>query len=391
MTYAAPTITSSGLTIPSYTDIRAQLIANAQSIFGSDIYLGTDSMDYQWISAVASIVYDSFLTSQMVYNARGITTAIGSNLDIMVKLNGLKRQAATYSTAYVTLTGNANATITNGIAGDANGYKWTLTTPVILSSSGTATALATCQTPGPITAPAGTITTILTPTLGWTSVTNAAAATAGSYAETDAVLKARQSVSTALPSRSIMDGIKSAIGAVSGVGRYVVYENDTNTTNVLGLPANSITPVVENGANSDIGNAIYLKKTPGCYTNGTTSVTVTGIDGNANTIRFYRPSYVDTDIVINVKQISGYTSTTTTNIQSAVANYISSLQIGATLYLSGIYGAALSANPIPANPTFSVTSVTQARHSGAQGTADLTAAFYEVFRGNTSYITVNVT
>lgn len=464
MTYTAPTITTAGLTIPSYNDILNNLIAKAQSLFGSDIYLGTDSMDYQYISAVASVIYDAFLTSQTVYNARGITTATGSNLDILVKLNGLKRNAASYSTATVTLTGTTGTVVTNGVVGDTNGNKWTLTTPITINAGGT-TALATCQTAGPITAAAGTITTILTPTLGWTSVTNASAATAGAYAETDAALRARQANTTALPAKSVMDGLRSAIGNLTGVGRYIVYENDTNATNSLGLPANSVTCVVENLSTtaSAIANVIYLKKTPGCYTNGTTSSTVTGLDGTSNTIRFYLPTYVDVDVTVNVHQLSNYTTATTTNIQTAVANYISSLAIGNTQYNSRLWSAALSADPIPTSPTYSITSITTARHLGstlssaltsgtaytslsvtalaqavssgasiiisngtntqtvtasaaaavgattisvnsftanaaystsstvslAQSTTDMTAQFYEVFRGNSTYITIN--
>lgn len=391
MAYFAPYIDASGIHIPSYTDIRDQLVADAKTIFGADIYLEIDSQDYQWISAVANIIYDSFLTSQAVYNSRGPSTAIGTGLDVIVKLNGIKRQPAVYSTCYVTLTGAAAATITNGIVGDVNGYKWSLTSPVILDGSGQATALATCQTSGPIAAGTGQINKIMTPTLGWTSVTNAAAATVGSNVESDASLRSRQAVSTAQPSRTVMEGVKGAVAAVSGVARFVVYENDTNVTDANGLPAHSITAVVEGGANADIGQAIFNKKGPGCYTNGTTSVTVTDKYGVPTTIRFYRPTYVDIDVVVNVKQLAGYTTDTTAAIKNAIAAYNNSLLIGDDLSISSLWGAALSANNVPTKPQFSITGLTAAKHGQTQGTADIVIAFNEVTRGNVAYITVNVT
>jgi uncharacterized phage protein gp47/JayE len=61
---------------------------------------------------------------------------------------------------------------------------------------------ATCANSGAVAALAGTITTINTPTRGWTSVTNPAAATVGAPAETDAELRIRQGQSVALPPSS---------------------------------------------------------------------------------------------------------------------------------------------------------------------------------------------
>ncbi|UUZ95978.1 baseplate J/gp47 family protein [Paenibacillus sp. P25] len=172
MTYFAPVITNTGMSIPSYVDIRDQLIADAQTIFGSDIYLEPNTQDYQWIATVATKLYDSFLTAQAVYNSRGPATAIGPGLDVIVGVNGIKRKAGTASTATVTLIGTPNTTITNGIVGDVNGNNWSITSPTTISSTGTVTALATCQTVGPITAGPGEINRIVTPTLGWTGVTN---------------------------------------------------------------------------------------------------------------------------------------------------------------------------------------------------------------------------
>lgn len=391
MAYFAPYIDASGFHMPTYADIRDQLIADAQRIFGTDIYLGIDSQDYEWISAVASIIYDSFLASQAAYNTRGPTTAIGSPLDIIVKLNGIRRLPAVRSTCYVTLTGNAGLTITQGVVGDANGNEWDLSSPIVLNNQGQATALATCRVPGPITAYPGELSRIVTPTYGWTSVTNTEPATIGAFAETDAELRARQAVSTAQPSRTVLEGVKGAIAAISGVGRFDVFENDTNQVDTRGLPPHSITAVVEGGADKDIGQAIFNKKGPGCYTNGTSSVIVTDMYGVSNTIRFYRPTYIDIDVVVNIKQLAGYTDQMTDAIKSAVADYCNSLLIGDSLPVSSLWGAALGANDVPSKPLFSITSLTAAKHGQAQGTADINVAFNEVTRGDVANVTVNVT
>lgn len=389
MPYFAPYIDAAGLHIPAYTDIRDQLIADAKRIFGQNIYLGEDSQDYQWISAVANIIYDSFLASQAAYNSRGPSTAIGSALDVIVKLNGIKRQPAVYSTCYVTLTGTPSAMITNGIVGDTNGYTWSLTSPIVLDAAGRGTALATCQSPGPIVARPGEIRKIVTPTYGWISVTNAEAGTIGTYAESDAQLRARQAVSSAQPSRTVLEGIKGAIAAVTGVTRFAVYENDQPTRTVF--PPHSITAVVEGGTDTDIAKAIFNKKTPGCYTNGTTSVSITDQYGVPVTIRFFRPTYVDIDVVVNVKQLPGYTNQTTEDMKNSIVSYINSLTIGDSLTVSSLWGAALTANATPNKPSFSITSLTAAKHGQAQGTADISIVYKEVTRGDISNVTVNVT
>jgi uncharacterized phage protein gp47/JayE len=390
MAYFAPTVTVTGLSIPTYNDIRDQLIADATAIFGSDVYLQPDSADYQWISSIADMIYDSFLCAQSAYNSRGPATAIGTGLDIIVGINGIRRQAAVPSTATMTVSGTAGTTITNGIVEDVNGNKWSLTSPTVIGVSGSATSVATCQTEGDVVAFAGEINKIITPTLGWASVTNPVDATIGSFPESDAELRARQAISTEQPSRTVLEGLEGALAALTSVTRFRVYENDTNVNDANGLPPHSITCVVEGGTNQDIANAIFTRKTPGAYTNGPVSVTVTDQYGVQSTIRFDRPTSIDIDVTVNVKQLQGYTTDTTTQIKEAVADFCNSLDIGTDLPISSLWGAALSVNDTPTNPVFSVTSITAARHSQTQGTSDIVIDYNEVSHGDIANIVVNI-
>jgi uncharacterized phage protein gp47/JayE len=391
MAYFAPYIDASGLHIPTYTDIRDDFINEAKSIFGNDIYLEPDSMDYQFISSVASKIYDSMLTNQLAYNSRGPATAIGTGLDIVVKINGMKRKSPTYSTCLVDLVGTPGAVILNGVAGDESGYDWDLPDSVTIGPGGTISVTATCQTSGPIAANPGSIINIVTPTQGWTSVNNSVAATVGLATETDSQLRARQSISTAQPSLTVLEGLKGAIAAIPDTTRLEVYENDTNAADSNGLPAHSITAVVEGGSDAEVAQAIFSKKSPGCYTNGTTTVNVTDNYGHVTPIRFYRPSYVDIDVTVNLVQQPGYTSQTTDDIKNYIAAYLNTIAIGDDLLVSSLWGIALQAMSNLAKPTFSITSITAGKHGMAQGTSPIATAFNEVLRGNVSYITVNVT
>jgi uncharacterized phage protein gp47/JayE len=400
LAYFQPYVDQSGLNLTTYVDIRDNLIAMCKNIFGQDLYLGEDTQDYQWIATVVEKIYDTLLASQLAYNNRGPATAVSTGLDGIVKINGIKRKEATYSTCPARITGNPGSIITGAIAVDKGNIKWDLPSSIIIPESGVVEGLIlTCELPGPIAASPGDIIQMFNPQYGWTGITNTDSAELGSYVETDAELRLRQQISTALPSLTVLDGIKGAIAGLTGVTRSEVYENDTNLVDSRGLPPHSITVVVEGGVDQEIGNAIYIKKTPGCYTNGTTEVQI--IDSNNNLMwdafnepvirRFYRPTYIDIDVTINVKALnSTYTTQNTADIKSTVELYLNSLKIGSDLSLSAIWGSALSSMSDLKNPAFSIVSVTAARHGQFQGTSDIDIAFNEVTRGNVNYITVNL-
>ncbi|MGG3884363.1 baseplate J/gp47 family protein [Brevibacillus panacihumi] len=389
MPYFSPYIDDTGYHMPTYQDIRDELVSQAKQIFGQDTYLDNDSQDYQMISVFSNMIYDAFLAGQAAYNSRGPATAVGAGLDVVVGINGIKRNKQTASTAKVTLSGTPGTVITKGIVSDTSGYKWSLLSPVSIGSSGTVSTIATCQTLGPIQAAPNTITNIETPTLGWTSITNPDTATPGTDMERDPQLRTKQAVSTANPSRTVLEGVKGSVANVSGVTRYEVYENDTGQTDSMGLPKHSITVVVEGGADQDIAKAIFKRKTPGCYTNGTTEVNVTDQYDQVTPIRFYRPSYVDIDVVVTVKKLVGYTDQTTIDIKDYIALYINNFFSLSVLPISSLWGAALQANRVPTNPYFSITGLTAAKSGNPQGTTDITLAFNEAARCAEGNVTIN--
>ncbi|NFK79009.1 hypothetical protein FDA95_10400 [Clostridium botulinum] len=390
MAYFSPFIDSSGFHMPTYIDIRDKLIEDAKAIFGQDIYLGEDSQDYQWISTVSEKIYDAFQIAQSVYNNRGPNVAIGSGLDSIVKINGIKRKPHTYSKCKVIASGVKNTNIKNGIALDKGNIKWNLPPNVTIPESGQIEVMSVCQIPGPIVANPGDITEIYNPTFGWNGVYNEESAELGSYIEDDPKLRKRQSQSTAQASSSILEGTRGAVAQVSKVRRSRVYENDTNQIDELGLPEHSITVVVEGGKDEEIANAIFIHKGPGCFTNGDITIKVTDEKKEVTPIRFFRPTYVDIEVAINIKPLSGYTTDTTESIKKNLQTYLNSMEIGANLSLSSLWGAALQAMPNLMDPMFSITGITAARVGEEQKPDDIELKFNEVCRGNINYITANI-
>jgi len=405
--YFAPYISEAGLHLPTFNDMLEKRIADAKSIFGQDIYLGNDSADYQLIAVETLALYDAMQAIQLAYNQASPVTAIGVGLSNLVQLNGITRTPATYSTCDVTLIGTSAAHIINGVVADVSGNLWNLPTPLQLQAAGSPlgeyyalTVTATCQTLGAITALAGDINVISTPTAGWTSVSNATAAIAGQAVETDSELRERQRISVALPSQTMLQGTVAAIAALLGVTRYKVYENPTNSTTYgfpgvpfEGSPEHSITAIVEGGDIADIADAIYYNRGLGCYTDGDVVTNITDPDsGEITPIRFYRPDYVNVYMEITIKMLSGWGTGDEDDIKEAVADYINTLEISEDLYLSSVICAAVDVNTNKAKPTFSVTQVLMGTDPASPplSATDITVGYKEVVLGSVDNITITL-
>ena len=337
----AVSVTPFGITAPAFDDILSSLKASFRLIYGEDAYLEADSQDGQLLAIFARALHDCNMATVAAYNSFSPQTAVGNGLSNVVKINHMQRLVATKSQINLTLVGQAGTTITNGIVGDDDGNRWFLPSVVTIPPAGTIIATAEAEALGAINAPIGSATRILTPTAGWQSVTNATAATPGQPVESDAALRARQEITPALNSYTVVSGLAAAIKALSGVTYGVIYENDTNTTDANGIPAHSIACVVKGGVASAIAQTIYERKGPGVGTHGTTTVTITDISGAARDIKFFIPSEVPIKVAVSLVPGVGYTTNTADAIKRAVVDFINGLDIGEDLVVSRLYGPAL--------------------------------------------------
>lgn len=334
------TVTAEGISAPDYQTILDTLTSYFQQIYGSDAYLDPDSKDGQMVAVVALAIHDANNTAIAVYNSFSPSTGFGAALSSNVKINGLARRSATNSTVDVVLTGTAGTTITNGSVKDENNVIWNLPPSVTIGMSDSVTVTATCASSGAVAAQAGSVSTINTPTRGWRAVTNPAPATVGSAAEKDSELRARQTISVANPSITPFEAVDGGLAAIGGVTRHKLYENDTGTTNSLGLPPHSIAAIVEGGDVTLIAQTIRGKKGQGVRTYGTTTITVPDKYGNPQDINFSRPVDVPVYASIRINVFAGYTSLIATQMQQAVADYINSLAIGDGVLISRVYSPA---------------------------------------------------
>jgi len=345
-------------------------------IYGADVVLDPSTQDGQWTTALAQMIYDTITQDAATFNSFSPVTAQGLGLSRVVKINGLSRGIPTNSTADLTIVGTAGTVISNGIAIDSLNQQWFLPASVTIPGPGTITVTATAQNAGNITADAATITTIYTPTLGWQSVNNVAAATPGAPVESDAALRIRQAQSTANPSLTVLEGTTGGVANLSGVTAVQAYENVTDATDGNGLPPHSISLIVAGGDDMAIANEIALHKTPGTNTYGTTSETVYDNHGMPLIINFYRPTIATIGVQITITPFVGWSTDFEPLIAAAVAAVINVVPIGDTVYYTSLFAPAY----LPGNPaglTYNITSIEIKKNSGSFAAANVTLDFNE--------------
>lgn len=372
-------ITSAGIVRPTFENVLGYMQTAYRAIYGVDVYLGADSQDGQFMALLANAIHDCNGQTVAVFNAFSPSTAQGEGLSSVVKLNGIRRKSATYSTVDLLVVGQVGSIIAAGVARDANGAAWNLPDPVVIPPTGQITVTATCQVKGAIAAPTNTVTIIATPTLGWQSVTNLSPATSGLPVETDLQLRQRQSLSTGLPANTPLDSLRGALMAVTGVAASRVYENDSNIIDTYGVPAHSIAAVVDGGDVDDIAGIMARKKTPGVGLYGDIVVPVTDAYGVPHDVGFFRSKPVKVAFYIPIRVFRGYTADTKTAIQQAVAAWVSALGIGNRLPLTRAYDAAnLKESPVSAPFEIVPHGMVATRDGYAPGApSDLEVTFYE--------------
>lgn len=342
----APTVDINGISTPTYAEIFATLQDQYRSIFGSDVYLEPDSQDGQWVAIIARGIADINASCVATYNQFSPATAIGVGLSSVVKINGIARQVATNSTVDVLVVGVAGTTINDGVVGDDLNQRWLLPSPTNIPPVGEITVTAVAADVGDLEAAPGTVTRILTPTLGWQTVNNVAAATPGAPVESDAALRQRQAKSTALTSLTPLKGLVGAVSTLAGVTQVMPYENDTDVTDANGITEHSIALVIEGGDATGIAETIKAKKTLGTGTFGTTSEFVDNGFGVLEEIRFSRPTQVPIRVEVSLTALTGFTTAIQNAMKQAVVDYINALAIGSDVIVDrlslplNLYGGA---------------------------------------------------
>lgn len=261
----------------------------------------------------AEIFYSLDETLQRAYNSKDPNKAKGLDLDIVCSLTGTTRPEGSKSNVSLLLTGTPTTVIPRGnrFESAVTGSRWETDQAVTIDAGGSATVNATCTVVGPTPADQDTITRIVDVIGGLATVNNPSPAVEGTDAQRDEQLRVTRAAAVGRPGSNQVDSMIGELYAVDSVRRVKIYENDTNSgavsaDNPYGLPAHSIAPIIDGGADEDVAMAIYLKKNPGVrlFQAGDpfeVNVQSPKYPDNYKIIKASRPIYVDAILVVEVK------------------------------------------------------------------------------------------
>lgn len=318
-------LTGSGITVASQAELVTFFTTAFQTIYGASININPETQDGEMIMTFIQAVLDQEDFLLNLGSSFDPDLAVGVLLDQRVAINGIQRQAGTYTQTNITLVTSQSINLygldqtTQSVytVSDAAGNQYQLVTTQLGLAAGTSSLLFRAAAPGATAPIPNTITVPVTIILGVTSINNPSVATfVGQNEETDAALRLRRQQSVSLSSQGYLAGLLAALKNITGVTYAVVYENNSGTTvgsgSLTGLPGHSIWVITAgNGSASAIGSAIYVKRNAGCgmYNSGdggAQTYTVTQADGT------FFPVYWDEVVFVPL-----YTRFTVTSLNGA--------------------------------------------------------------------------
>jgi hypothetical protein len=302
-----------GLTVKTRSEIVNDLGAAMQGIYGADINIDQNSPDGEWIGIMAQAAVDIRELLVGIYNSFNPDRALGVPLDERVVINNISRRGGTFTVQPVSITVDRTVTLQGLDANynDVNATGYTVQDDagnqfILVDSDTIATGTHSLnfrsKILGQVETTVGTITNPVTVVLGVTGINNPSGALEiGQNEETDAELRLRRQYSVAIASDGYLNGLLAAVLNLDGVSDAALYENVTNVVDAYGIPAHGIWLVVEGGANTDIAQLIYTKKSYGADMRGQVEVEITTASGNILVVKFDRPTAKDLYIRFDIQ------------------------------------------------------------------------------------------
>ena len=360
MTTNVPAITwvNGSPVLPAELDILSGVQEDINTAFGGGVNPSLQTPQGQLAQSETALIGQK--NNEIAYIANQVNPAFASGIwqDAIGYIYFITRIPGAGTVVQATCTGAVGTVIPAGaIAQDTSGYLYSSLAAATIPPSGSVTIEFQNQTQGPIACNIGALSNIYTAIAGWDTITNTTAGALGNYVESRADFEARRAASVAGNAVNSLQSIYGAVASLANVIGVLVVDNPSNGTVNYGptsypLAPHSVCVSVAGGTSSDIAQAIWGKKPPGCNYNGNTSVTV--YDNNYSTpvpytVTYLTPTSVPVYFNVNIKNSSLLPANITTLVQNAVIQTFNGLDgsgppvsIGSTSY-SGRYYANINA------------------------------------------------
>ena len=331
-----------GVIIPDTATTQAEVVAEYEEAFGSDLITTPDTPQGVLITGETTARNLVLRLMATLANQINPNEAGGVFLDAIAKLTNIERTAQTYTTIpEVDLTGPPGTIIPQGSQASLgpNGEIFASLLAITLDSSGEGMVDFKALNSGTIAAPPGALDTILPgQVLGWETVNNSTAGVLGGSTQDDAQFRTYRKATLAFQGSASLFAMYSRVISTPGVKSAWAQENDSAVTVVLNgvtMGPHSFYFCVDGGADDDVANALFSAKSGGAaYVNGAPSATAVTVQipytprGTSTTInytvKFDRPALIPVLAEITAKQTTSV-SDVESSVKQAVLDYSNGL------------------------------------------------------------------
>lgn len=315
---------------------------------GDDLDLSDETPQGNLINGLTDMLHQIDMHRQSDFYARDIYKAVGLQLDIIGREIGIKRKESVPTQILVNLQGALNYKILAGtlvnITTD-NTKTFEFTNDVYINSSTMQVTLTATDGKNYDSIVVGQQlqTQEYTPQIYNITITSIVY---GQPEESDYKYRIRL-IDAKSSTTDEVEHFTLDLKNINNVLSAYVDVNNTLNTSASGIPSHSVEIVVLGGSESDIGEVILdnIFATP-TYEHPTLGEEITVTDYNGHTQTFYitRPKMINVDIEINYENKQGHilSADEKEEISSDIANYVNSVYMNKTLYVSDIINTAIN-------------------------------------------------
>ena len=316
-------IVETGTVVPDASAIKTEVEAEWKEIAGDDATIDPSSFEGRLIDSEVNRRLNVARNNSELANQLNPNLANGTFVDDHLALIGSERDGAEQSTVDLSLTGIAGTIIpANSYVEDDNRNLWFLVAETTLNGFGQAAASFRSLDYGPITAPSGTITKIISGVVGWETVNNLASASPGKLKQADVSAKRQRRLELGRNTRGVAESVISAVYALEGVNGVQFRENNTNspqTIDGINLIAKSSWLCVDGGVDSEIVPAYYSNRWGTDFNGAITVVYTDPTSGQPYNVKFDRPTEVALKCTVEARV--GQSQDAEADIKAAVIAY----------------------------------------------------------------------
>lgn len=351
------TITYQGVTVPQAAVIRAGVLADYNVAFGGNLNITSSATPQAHIADnLTQDITDANSAVAAVVAGVDPATSEGRFQDAVGRIYFLERKGATSSVVLATVTGQPGSVLSSGaLARDVNGLYWSSSGSVTFPVGGVATVEFACTTPGPVQLGIGELNRIAQASSGWDAISNSGAAVTGTNVESRAEFEARRFASVAKNAHGSAAAIRGSVWDVPGVIDVYAYDNFLGVPVTVGatdyeIPAHCVYIAAVGGDDSDVANAIFLKKDGGCNLTGNTTVIVQDTGNNASypypeySISWERPASLPILFKVTLRNSTSLPANISDLVKQSVIDTFNGLngfqraRIGGEIFASSYYG-----------------------------------------------------